>query len=514
MRTSNLFKILFIFSFVIVGNANSACTVDAKEFIQSSYLASYAKESGDFSSASSSERKIVLDAFLHQQKEGSFGVKLDSKNIKRVDSDSLEADFSKLSKASIESYRKSGINNFDELSYVTSGAGLWSRGGGAVKALVPYNIKDILKGQFKDLKLAGDIVAAKKNSDILKLMGRSNVPADEVDKVAKQIKIEAQQKIQKFLKLSKYNTKSVNALDLKLVNVALYSQKTKRGYIPFDIWTSEQTHKDIADYLTWLEDHFREKTFHPDIEVNKDIQNALEEYFKKSSQHNENHLFGYQEGFHAIDVANGRYKEDSASIGKGAGAIVEYLKKSGREEKLRKMGIKDVVFENIEVVSDMAPIYGVFKDSKKKVGVVLVPQKEGYSGGSPFLIRKEIGEWNLELREMTVLDDQFKEGNQFFNSNTIFYSTDIKTPKSTAFELKNQNTEARVKLNMGDVTFENESIGIGGRVGRENSMVEYENFKNYGEYGTNGSWYVEVHQNNWKQLISQGRYPASQFKNN
>ena len=119
---------------------------------------------------------------------------------------------------------------------------------------------------------------------------------------------------------------------------------------------------------------------------------------------------------------------------------------------------------------------------------------------------------DLSLNKIGMVDDEFKEGNTHFNSNTIFYSLEIDSPKSTAFELKNQNTEARVKLNMGDVTFDNESVGIGGRVGRDHSMVEYENFKNYGEYGLNGGWYVQVHQANWMKIISKGRNPATSKK--
>jgi hypothetical protein len=461
----------------------------------------YATKAGHFKMAKSAERNDLLDQFEKQKKSNSFSVKLDPKKVRRVESDHLAADLGRLSKKELRLLRLSGEKNLSKLGYVTSGAGLWSRGGGAIKALVPYNIKTILGRDFTRLKIAGDIVAAKKEADILRIAGRTGVKEKDLSRVALEIRESAQQEIADLLNRSRYDLSAVNALDMKFVNMALNSRKIERGYVPFDIWTSEQTHAQIKKYITWLRGNLDNKKFHPDPKTNRKVQQALKDYFRRSDDLGETHLFGYQEGFHAIDAVNGGYKSDGAAIGKGAGAIVEYLQKSGRKSVLHDMGVRDIVFENIEVVSDLTPLYGAYKQVNRKVGVVLVPQREGYAGGSPFMIKKADGSWNLELKEMSVLDEQFAEGNKFFNSNTTFYSLDINAPKSTAFELKNQATEARVKLNMGDVTFDNEAAGIGGRVGRENSMVEYENFKNYGEYGENGEWYIGLHQNGWSEAV-------------
>jgi len=160
-----------------------------------------------------------------------------------------------------------------------------------------------------------------------------------------------------------------------------------------------------------------------------------------------------------------------------------------------------LVFENIEVVSDMPALYASHLKGKNPVSVVLVPQKEGYAGGSPFLIKKGKGKFNLELLEGSVLPDEFKKGNDFFNSNTIFFSSKVEPVDEIAFELKEQNTIARVKLNMGDITKYNDASGIGGRVGRDQKMVEYENFKSYDEYGDNGSWYMGLFQNSWELTL-------------
>lgn len=446
-------------------------------------------------------REEVRASFIAQKEAGSFEKKIDSSKVKRVTNENLH-DLAIMNEAQMKSLTANGLAHIDELSVVTSGAGLWSRGGGSVKALVPYNVADLLGKDFSELSHAGKIVAAKNSEEILKLskVDTTGMSAEKIEARAKAIKDKAMTSIKVLLDRTIYDPAAVNTLDMKFANLATIYQKTGK-YVSMDIWTSEQTHKPIADYLSWLKINIDKKTFHPDSATNAAIKESIKNYFKKSNELRESHLFGYQEGLHAIDAKTGMYKEETVSIGKGAGAIIEYLEKSGRMDVLRGQGKKTLVFENIEVVSDYAPLFASHRSSAKPVSVVLVPQKEGYVGGSPFLIQKPNGAWNLELLEQSVLSDEFKKGNQYFNTNTIFFSTEVKPPQSTVFELKEQNTIARVKQNMGDVTLDNPTHGIGGRLGRDKMMVEYENFKSYDEYGDNGKFYIQTFQNNWKEML-------------
>jgi hypothetical protein len=252
---------------------------------------------------------------------------------------------------------------------------------------VPYNISEILGVEFATLSLSGKIVAVKNSQEILKLskINSGKMSIEEIDKEAALIKKSAIAKIKDLLDKTTYNPKSINTLDMKFINLATIYEKTGK-YVSMDIWTSEQTHGAISEYLSWLSNNISKKTFHPDSQINDSIKNALTHYMEKSKSLGETHLFGYQEGLYAIDTKTGNYKEDTASIGKGAGAIIEYLDTSGRLNLLKTRGKKTFVFENIEVVSDYAPLFASHRIAEKPVSVVLVPQKEGYVGGSPFLI--------------------------------------------------------------------------------------------------------------------------------
>ena len=140
---------------------------------------SYSKPSGYFQMASPGEEQGILKKFKEQKESGTFSEKLNKNRVKRVGSKDLVADFSKMSADEIAAISRQGVESFDELGYVTSGAGLWSRGGGAVKALVPYNVREVLGKEFPKLKIAGDIFAAKTNSDIIKVAGKTSVSVSE-----------------------------------------------------------------------------------------------------------------------------------------------------------------------------------------------------------------------------------------------------------------------------------------------------------------------------------------------
>lgn len=483
------------------------CLDEIKPFFQKDFASgSYKTLEGDFKLAPSEQRNIVLKDFKTQRESGSFAIQINPDHIKRVTEKELAVDFSAISKNDYEQIRNEGLSFIHELAVYTSGAGLWSRGGGAIKALVPFNLSEVLGTEaFLKQSLYGEIFAAKTDKDILRLSGMEN----SAEEFAQIIKEDAQKKSTELLEKAIYSLHALNPIDLKLVNVAINSLATKTKYIYFDIGTSEQTHAGIYKYLEWFKANYKSKKFHPDQKIDQEIKKALSRYLKEDKKRGENHLFGKQEGFFAIDVAKGEYLPESASIGKGAGTVVEYYQNSGRSHELKSKGVKHLVFENIEVVTDLPPFYQAFRESKKSVGVVVVPQKDNYAGGNPFLIKLEDGSWNVELREASVLPKEYASGNSYFNTNTIMFDLEIPPPQSTAFELKEQNRIARVKLNMGDVTFGNKAVAIGGRVGSQFEMVEYENFKSFKEYGENGSRLISNFQRSWEESLSFGRDPAS-----
>ena len=289
----------------------------------------------------------------------------------------------------------------------------------------------------------------------------------------------------------------MNPIDIKLSNVAINSERSNT-YIPFDIWTSEQTHDAIRTYLSEFKSGFKKKIFHDDPVHDAKIKNAIQKYLKESDTRGETHVFGFQEGYHALDQATGAPVRETPLIGEGAGMAKDYLEKSGRAAELKRMGKKTWVFENIEVVTDLPLAMGAHSKTRKPVSVILVPQKEGYSGGSPFLVPKGSGH-NLELHEMSALPKAFAEGNEFFNSNTIFQSLELPPPSNIGFEVKTFNGRkvVRVKMNAGDVTLDAPTAGIGGRIG-----VEYENFKNYKEFGQNGSKLIDTFRDIWARDVA------------
>lgn len=478
-------------------NASDICLDPLKELISS-------KNSAVLPQFKMAPQEVLEEArlsFLKQKESGSFEKKIDPSAVKRVTAENIH-NLAGMSEVEIKKLTEEGLAHIEELSVVTSGAGLWSRGGGSVKALVPYNIAELLGKDFAELSHAGKIVAAKNSEDILKLskVDLTGLSAEQIMTDAKALKSKAMISIRTLLEKTVYDPRAINTLDMKFANLAAIYKKTGK-YVSMDIWTSEQTHKSISNYLIWLQKNIQKKSFHQDPLINASIKQSLFDYFKKSKELGENHLFGYQEGMHAIDAKTGLYKVDTAPIGKGAGAIVEYLDRTGRMDLLKSRGKKTLVFENIEVVSDYTPLFASHRMAEKPVSVVLVPQREGYVGGSPFLIKKDNGNWNLELLEQSVLSDEFKKGNEYFNTNTIFFSTEVRPPQTIGFELKDQNTIARVKQNMGDVTLDNPTHGIGGRLGRDQKMIEYENFKSYDEYGENGGHYIKIFQDSWKDML-------------
>ena len=280
---------------------------------------------------------------------------------------------------------------------------------------------------------------------------------------------------------ARQHSDAVNVLDLKLAQMAMLSAKSGQ-FIHFDIWTSEQTHGGILNHLQQFRGKFKQMKFHPDAAVNRDIITALDRYLKAADALGESFVFGYQEGVYPLNPETGKPITDQVPIGEGAGMASHYLHESGRANQLGHRGVKDWVFQNIEVVSDLAVEYGAFKSSGQEVGVVVVPTSEGYSGGAPYRVEAD-GSVRYMLLEGSAVPKELEAGNDYFNTNTIFQRYDIVRPTNIGYELKDGGTIVRLKMNAGDVTFDNKTALIGGRIFKR--PISYRNFKSYSEYGDN-----------------------------
>lgn len=429
-------------------------------------------QTGHFVEAEPEQFKAIVEAYrTHGQ------VKAIQGKISRVTFKDLAVDMNTLSEAELGRLVALGQKHLSELAYFTSGAGLWTRGGGQVKALIPYNLKALLSSAEFDLV-----------SRSVDLLNTSTVAADLAA---------SRENLRVLLKKAMADPRALNPLDLKFATVATQSQKA-HTYIPFDIWTSEQTHGPIREYLAEFKAGYQKKKFAPDPGVDQKIKAAIRAYFEQSEAKGETHLFGYQAGFHAFDPVTGQPLLKTPLIGEGAGMAKAYLDRSGRTAQLQQMGKKTWVFENIEVNTDLAIGMGAHTQAKTPVSVIVVPEKPGYKGGSPFLVARN-GKTSLELHEMSAIPQELGVGNAYFNSNTIFQSLELSPPQRLGFEDKKAGGVAfvRAKMNAGDITQEVQTSGIGGRIG-----YEYENFKSYADFGLNGEKLIEAFQNVWKRDLN------------
>ena len=469
-----------------------------------------ARERGAFEAASEQDLSRVEAKYL-ADKARPEGLKttVDGK-IERLKQEHLDVDLNGQTPQKLQALRQSGLThlsestpaeganeflagtpyeNFSSLLYYTSGAGLWSRGGGTVKALLPLNIKELITpAEAERLVAAGKIVAAKSPEDVAKLSGLESTPSAEQ---MAEIRNQAVDTIAQLTGAAMEKPEATNVLDLKIANVAMLSRKTK-SYVHFDIWTSEQTHEPIRQYLEKLKGSYQKKVFHPDPKINAEVRQAVGDYLAASEKLGETMLFGYQEGFYPLDPKTGKSQRDKPAIGEGAGMAKHYMDKSGRTALLAERGVRDCVFQNIEVSSDTALEYGAYRQAGKDVGAVMVPTQDGYAGGSPYRVVSEDGTVRKQLLEGSAVDKSLQDGNDYFNSNTIYQSLSLNPPQNVGYEAKDNGMSIRLKMNAGDVTFEEESAMIGGRV-----QDEYENFKSYGDYLNNGQDTIERMQALW-----------------
>jgi len=403
--------------------------------------------------------------------------------VSRVGTENLAVDLNSATPARLAALREGGTKLLSSFYHFTSGAGLWSRGGGQVKALVPFNLIELIPHRVERLSALSDLVNAKSPADVL-LITKTDVPKGmTIEEVAAPLVAAAKREIDEILTEARENPLAMTPVGMKLVHAAIMSRNAGT-FVPFDVWTSAQTHKPIVDYITRFKNTYREVTFHPDPVVQAQVVSSLTDYFA----HGSSHVFGYQEGLPALRPDTGAPIAGTPLIGEGAGRAKAYLDHTGRTAELEAMGKRIFSFENIEVLTDWTTVLGAYSEAGKAVAVVLVPQKKGYAGGNPFMVDLK----NLVLLEQSALPAELANGNTYFNSNTIVQPLSASASSSLGFEVKNNNTQVRAKNNAGDITHELPTAGIGGRIG-----VEYENFKTYPDYVRNGSTLIDTYRALW-----------------
>lgn len=494
--------VLFLWlSFIFVTNKTFANSANSKcSYFYLSLLQQTQSNQGHFVDGGQIVDQKISNIYIESKNSGSLNQPPKGKNVERVQENDISVDLTKLSPMSSLDIKKRAKEMAPSLYYVTSGAGLWSRGAGQVKALVPFNLKEVLSLENVNLLEKFSLIATASSPDAAIKAAGKEIPNEELEKAnyAERLVSDAKNQINKLLKEAREDKRALTPLDMKLANVALLSEVAET-YVPFDIWTSQQTHQDIAQYLNEFNQNFHTKTFHADLTTNEKIISALRKYINDSKKRNETHLFGMQIGVHALNPSTGDPLIDTVAIGEGAGMLKTYLDKSGRTQQLQKMGKQNLLFDNIEVVTDLESVIAAHSISKTPTSVVVVEQRSGYSGGNPFKVTKEDGSTSIELHEQSALPTEFATGNSYFNSNTIVMSLDTAPFYTLGFETKTDKGHkiVRVKLNAGDVTKTTKTAAILGRIG-----IDYENFKNYIEYATNGGSLIQAFQNIWVRALN------------
>lgn len=382
-----------------------------------------------------------------------------------------------------------GYDGFSPLHWFTSGAGNWRRGGGLVKANLPLNLHQVVTpALWEEVVALSNFVSADHahRRDIYSL-ALENKPS-----YLKHLHVQdiepAEKRMREIIMEAKSSTVAINPLEAKLAQVAVLSAVTRR-YIHFDVWSSRATHQEIQAALIDFKANYHYKVFVDDKEINSIIHDMIERYIAASELLNETHLFGYQVEVWPLhpDATNPQMLFDEAANGEGAGRAYTVMNVTGRRAQLKARGVQHWMFQNIEVLSmDLLAQYGAFLKLGKPVGVVVVPEKDGYTGGFPYI--EEIdGSSLVRLYEGIGVPKELREGKpgDYFNTNTIFHSLDLNDVNSLDFEPNKPGRRGgRVtlaKISLALLTHTNLTGLIGDDIGNG-----YQNFKYLTDYAKDG----------------------------
>lgn len=480
------------------GSTARAAQVRGERGGGASRLPAYATREGQFSRASPARREVLRELFLEAAKtDFSTAPNGETSHFRMRD---LAVDYSGMNPEAKSKVLEAGLQGIGKTALFTSGAGLWDRGLNQVKALLPYNLVDLLTHEkFERLVKLSDINSAKGPADVLFVAGVREVPEGETTEgLAARIVAAAKEEAARILEPAKMDPRAINPVMMKFAKAATLS-KAAGSFVPLIIGTSEQTHMQIWDFYAQFRKDYASRPLHADPEVQADLVRALKDYFQMSDDLNHHPIFGWQEGVGLLDATTGLEIEGTPRIGEGAGSAKAYLDHSGMTRKLIAMGKDRWQFENIEVLTDQVAAAGGHEVAGKRVSVVLVPQRNGYAGGNPYWVKKPDGISFVELHEQSAVPVELTYGAEVFNANTPTMPLDLGAPQTLGFEAKRGGR--RVKNNVGNITHDVRdadknatphnvgTAGIGGEIG-----VDYENLKSYGEYRMNGVGYLRTHQ--------------------
>jgi hypothetical protein len=382
-----------------------------------------------------------------------------------------------------------GYDGFSPLHWFTSGAGNWRRGGGLVKANLPLNLHEVLTPELWQEVVALSNFVSASHSQRRDIYGQAFRDRPSYLKYLHVQDIEpAEKRMREIILEAKSNTVAINPLEAKLAQVAVLSAVTRR-YIHFDVWTSRATHQEIRAALIDFKANYHYKVFVDDRGLNSTIHDMIESYIAASELLNETHLFGYQVEVWPLhpDASNPQMLFDEAANGEGAGRAYTVINTTGRRDQLKARGVQHWMFQNIEVLSmDLLAQYGAFLELNKPVGVIVVPQKDDYTGGFPYVEELD-GSSLIRLYEGIGVPEQLRVGNpgDYFNTNTIFLSLDLNDVNSLDFEPNKPGRRGgRVtlaKISMALLTHTNLTGLIGDDIGNG-----YQNFKYLTDYAKDG----------------------------
>jgi hypothetical protein len=457
---------------------------------------------GDFEPASEADQNRLLTEYDAKLKTGSIALGPVGKPHP-FQSKHLNHDLRRMTRQLERQLLSEGTKASRRLHYFTSAAGLWSRGGGVCKALIPYNLKACLEeGDEAVLRKAAEIMKAKTNHDVL-FWENAPVPdgegtyEDREAAVAQAIVDKQKEIIRQIVTRASMKPHAINALDLKFALGATGSA-IAQTYVPMTIWTSDQTQHDVYDFREAVEVSFRNKDF-PISNRNRDrLMGSVQDFWSGARAAKDRHILAYQRGFHGLDPSKARFIQNTPLIGEGAGRWLTRLTDTGR---LLQLGASKTLhqFENIEVVGDRRLCVGAHVlaqralhkelerdyDEASQMSVILSPIPS--IGGTPYMVEKKNRRMRREVHEQSALTKELRDQPaEFLNSNTVFCEG-IKENSEPGWELKNQGTEVRVKVNVADPTHEYDAAMICGRLGHE-----YEDFKWIDDYLDKGEAYLAM----------------------
>ncbi len=352
---------------------------------------------------------------------------------------------------------------------------------------------------LKDIKKVLDSIKAKdkdasKNLTykeiLMKIQIETGITPEDIRKLVKNVKAQLVTRTRPIIEKYQFRPKAINIIDLKILTAAIISALTHSYYV-LDFWTGEHNHEYIKKYIEDFKNTYMTRTFSSDEQINAGIRMALYNYLQASEQLHETFLFGYMELIPPINYTDSTedevlWIEDAISNAPGVSSIVEYLQSTARIQQLERRGIDSLLFNNLEVLGfihrEIVAYRNVTsKDPSVDGTFIFVPKSPGDTGG---FARVDARGRKL-LLEQSQVPEKDRNDFLFFNTNTLIMRFGANPSTEIGFETKEYGTQARVKMNLGDLShFNNTEIILGSK------EQNYTNFKTFTHYLKDGKDFI------------------------